>query len=169
MPFYNHIHCPSGVLDNEQWMMLYPAKKKNDAKCDTFDFGLLLLLLKSICHLSPPYPNGWSEMPLTTDKALSADLARLTSITSKIYNLVSIGICEKLEKETNIWFASSCHKTILHYWLLDDQPCVSMGLIVSNIRHRFFLLGCSSLWFDVSWCVRILKWVMYCIYGSKLR
>ena len=74
----------------EYWELLYPTKRKTRAKSDQFGCTLLLILLKSICHLSPPYPNGWHDLPLSTDKALSADLARLTWHTSHIATLVSI-------------------------------------------------------------------------------
>ena len=74
----------------DYWELLYPTKRKTRAKSDQFGCTLLLILLKSICHLSPPYPNGWHDLPLYTDKALSADLARLTWHTNHIAALVSM-------------------------------------------------------------------------------
>ena len=44
---------------------------------ENIDITLMFILLKSVCHLCPPYPNGWTEPPLYSDKSISADVARL--------------------------------------------------------------------------------------------
>lgn len=37
-----------------------------------------MLLLQNICHMSPPYPNGWRGVPLPGDISISADIARIS-------------------------------------------------------------------------------------------
>ncbi len=75
-----------GILDQRQWDVLYPERKGKTTSED-YDVVLLLILLKNICHLSPPYPNGWSEAPVSGDKSIPADLARIqwlrTSLATK--------------------------------------------------------------------------------------
>lgn len=65
-----------GVLDEKQWKLLYPTKKKH-TNSQQYDSRTLVTLLQTICHLCPPYPNGWSAAPLSADSSLSADIVRL--------------------------------------------------------------------------------------------
>ena len=76
-----------GAISDDNWQLLYP-KKKSTVSADTFGSSLLLVLLRCICHLSPPYPNGWTELPLHKDKGLSADLARFTWYRQYVMSLV---------------------------------------------------------------------------------
>ncbi|XP_076434990.1 uncharacterized protein LOC143274892 [Babylonia areolata] len=67
------------ILSDKQWRTLYPTKKQDLANLssETFDARVLAVLLQFICHLSPPYPHGWSTLPLAQDSSLSADVVRI--------------------------------------------------------------------------------------------
>ena len=65
-----------GIIDDKQWKLLYPLKKKVPTS-QKFDSRILVTLLETICHLCPPYPNGWSREPFGNDNSLSADIVRL--------------------------------------------------------------------------------------------
>ena len=58
---------------------MYPTKKQEMAALSSgcFEARLLAVLLQFTCHLSPPYPHGWSALPLPQDLSLSADVVRL--------------------------------------------------------------------------------------------
>ncbi|KAH3883240.1 hypothetical protein DPMN_007194 [Dreissena polymorpha] len=64
------------VLTERQWKLLYPIKKKHSTS-QAYDSRTLIILLETICHLCPPYPNGWAREPLPNDGSLSADIVRL--------------------------------------------------------------------------------------------
>ncbi|XP_053376058.1 uncharacterized protein LOC123534023 isoform X3 [Mercenaria mercenaria] len=64
------------VLTEKQWQLLYPVKKKHQSS-QKYDSRTLIILLETICHLCPPYPNGWGKEPLPKDGSLSADIVRL--------------------------------------------------------------------------------------------
>ena len=51
-----------GIIDDLMWYKLYPkaSKTPTPVRSTDFDLSLLLILLKSVCHLAPPYPNGLS-------------------------------------------------------------------------------------------------------------
>ncbi|KAK7087286.1 uncharacterized protein [Littorina saxatilis] len=67
------------ILTEKQWRTLYPTKRKEIAALSSqaFDARVLSVLLQFVCHLSPPYPHGWSALPLPQDVSLSADVVRL--------------------------------------------------------------------------------------------
>ena len=65
----------TGVLKNDDWIIIYP--KTQPSSSQYFEFALVVTLLKTICHLSQPYPNGWDELPLDVDTSTSADVVRL--------------------------------------------------------------------------------------------
>lgn len=59
------------ILDNAAWEMLYPKNGLTLVRSDDFDLSLLLILLRTICHLAAPYPNGqWSLVILTPYSSL---------------------------------------------------------------------------------------------------
>lgn len=64
------------VLNDKHWELLFPTKKPKTSS-ETYDAILLTLLLKYVCHLPAPYPNGWSGIPATNDKSMAADVIRL--------------------------------------------------------------------------------------------
>ncbi|KAL4223642.1 Nlrc4p [Mactra antiquata] len=64
------------ILNDKQWQLLYPVKKKHTSS-QKYDSRTLIILLETICHLCPPYPHGWGKDPLPTDGSLSADIVRL--------------------------------------------------------------------------------------------
>jgi hypothetical protein len=63
--------------------MLYPLNKKHTSS-QQYDSRTLCILLQSICHLCPPYPNGWGVTPLSTDSSLSADIVRLQLLHERV-------------------------------------------------------------------------------------
>ncbi|XP_012937299.1 uncharacterized protein LOC101849611 [Aplysia californica] len=69
------------ILTDKQWRQLYPPKKKKKTRkvvCSRdFDTKVLVVLLQTVCHLTPPYPHGWHAEPLPADSSLSADVVRL--------------------------------------------------------------------------------------------
>lgn len=87
-----------GVLDEKQWKLLYPTKKKH-TNSQQYDSRTLVTLLQTICHLCPPYPNGWSAAPLSADSSLSADIVRLQLLFQHVAEMKTISI----EEYTSIW------------------------------------------------------------------
>merc|ERR1719239_2058662 len=70
------------IFSDSQWDKLYPAlkDKQRRPRCVTsrdFDTKVLVVLLQTVCNLTPPYPNGWQTQPLDTDHSLAADIVRL--------------------------------------------------------------------------------------------
>ena len=65
------------IITGKQWETLYPKHRRNISSTN-YDAPLLVLLLQNICHMSPPYPNGWRGVPLPTDTSISADIARIS-------------------------------------------------------------------------------------------
>ena len=74
------------VLTQVEWKMLYPVKKKHVTSTQ-YNSHTFIILLETICHLSPPYPNGWAVQPLPTDRSLSADIVRLRLLFQEIAGL----------------------------------------------------------------------------------
>ena len=64
-----------GVLTSVQWSKLYPATP-TEVSSASFDIPLLIVLLRTICNLSPP-PAGWDTPPLTADTSRESDIARI--------------------------------------------------------------------------------------------
>ena len=64
-----------GVLTSVQWSKLYPATP-TEVSSASFDIPLLIVLLRTICNLSPP-PAGWDIPPLTADTSRESDIARI--------------------------------------------------------------------------------------------
>ena len=65
------------VISAKQWETLYPKHRRLISSLN-YDAPLLAILLQSICHISPPYPNGWRGVPLSMDTSISADIARVS-------------------------------------------------------------------------------------------
>ena len=64
-----------GVLTSVHWSKLYPATP-TEVSSASFDIPLLIVLLRTICNLSPP-PAGWDIPPLTADTSRESDIARI--------------------------------------------------------------------------------------------
>ena len=64
-----------GVLNSLQWSKLYPSSSPEVISA-SFDIPLLIVLLRTICNLSPP-PAGWDTPPLTADASRESDIARV--------------------------------------------------------------------------------------------
>ena len=64
-----------GVLTSVHWSRLYPATP-TEVSSASFDIPLLIVLLRTICNLSPP-PAGWDIPPLTADTSRESDIARI--------------------------------------------------------------------------------------------
>ncbi|CAH1778043.1 unnamed protein product [Owenia fusiformis] len=78
-----------GVITQSQWLALYPRHKEL-ATSETYDATLLLTLLTHVCHLSPPYPNGWRKMPKATDHSLSAHIAHFQCIQAYLGSVTHV-------------------------------------------------------------------------------
>ena len=64
-----------GILNSFQWSKLYPSTP-SELSSASFDISLLMVLLRTICDLSPP-PAGWDAPPLPDDISRESDIARL--------------------------------------------------------------------------------------------
>ncbi len=71
------------VLNPSQWGKLYPVVKSSVSSRD-FDTTLLVLLLRNICSLVPP-ATGWDSLPVVTDVAPEADIARIKFHRNTVY------------------------------------------------------------------------------------
>ena len=72
-----------GILNSVQWSKLYPTTP-SEVSSAGFDIPLLMVLLRTICDLSPP-PAGWDAPPLPDDISRESDIARL----KYFFNVVS--------------------------------------------------------------------------------
>ena len=64
-----------GILNCFQWSKLYPTSP-SEVSSAGFDIPMLMVLLRTICDLSPP-PAGWDAPPLPEDISRESDIARL--------------------------------------------------------------------------------------------
>ncbi|XP_068725711.1 uncharacterized protein [Montipora capricornis] len=64
-----------GILNPEQWSKLYPVKSSSVSSTG-FDNSLLIVLLRTICNLSPP-STGWDLLPHSLDTSCESDIVRL--------------------------------------------------------------------------------------------
>lgn len=71
------------IIKSDQWMKLFPPAPSS-ASSEDFDITLLMILLRNICSLSPPV-TGWDSLPLTTDKSVEADIARVKYYRNTIF------------------------------------------------------------------------------------
>ena len=54
---------------------MYPSSS-SEVTSASFDISLLIVLLRTICNLSPP-PTGWDTPPLTADTSRESDIVRV--------------------------------------------------------------------------------------------
>ena len=64
-----------GILSSIHWSKLYPSTA-SEVSSAGFDIPLLMVLLRTICDLSPPTA-GWDAPPLPEDTSLESDIARV--------------------------------------------------------------------------------------------
>ncbi|XP_068723040.1 protein NLRC3-like isoform X2 [Montipora capricornis] len=64
-----------GILNPVQWSKLYPVKSSSVSSTG-FDNSLLIVLLRTICNLSPP-ATGWDLLPHSLDTSCESDIVRL--------------------------------------------------------------------------------------------
>ena len=64
-----------GILNSFRWSKLYPSTP-SEVSSAGFDIPLLMVLLRTICDLSPP-PAGWDAPPLPEDLSPESDIGRL--------------------------------------------------------------------------------------------
>ncbi|XP_064637323.1 uncharacterized protein LOC135493721 isoform X2 [Lineus longissimus] len=84
-----------GIFEEYQWKKLYPKNKKRIAS-EHYDLMLLSILLRQICHLSPPYPNGWLLMPEEHDCSISANIARVHALRKELLSKTEMSDDEAL-------------------------------------------------------------------------
>lgn len=76
------------ILSPAQWEMLYPVIPSLVSSAN-FDPTLLMVLLRSICHLRSPV-NGWDNFPPSTDKNIEDDIARIRFYRSALAHQASL-------------------------------------------------------------------------------
>ncbi|XP_068685449.1 uncharacterized protein [Montipora foliosa] len=64
-----------GILNAVQWRQLYPVEPSSVSSTN-FDPSLLIVLLRTICNLSPP-SSGWNVPPHSSDTSYESDIVRL--------------------------------------------------------------------------------------------
>ncbi|XP_068735726.1 protein NLRC3-like isoform X2 [Montipora capricornis] len=64
-----------GILNPVQWSQLYPANSSSVSSTG-FDASVLIVLLRTICNLSPP-SSGWDLLPHSLDASCESDIVRL--------------------------------------------------------------------------------------------
>ena len=83
------------ILNPSQWSKLYPAINSS-VSSETFDITLLIVLLRSICGLTPP-ATGWDALPSPEDLSCEADITRIRFYRNTVCahaNRASIGETE---------------------------------------------------------------------------
>jgi len=73
-----------GILNTMQWSKLYPAVPSSVSSAG-FDPALLMILLRTICNLSPP-PAGWDVPPRSVDITCECDIARVKYFVNAVSN-----------------------------------------------------------------------------------
>ncbi|XP_068731769.1 uncharacterized protein [Montipora capricornis] len=66
-----------GILNAVQWSQLYPVEPSSVSSTDfERDPSFLIVLLRTICNLSPP-SSGWARPPRSSDTSCESDIVRL--------------------------------------------------------------------------------------------
>ena len=79
-----------GILNASQWDTLYPTVHPTSVSSANFDITLLVLLLRNICHLSPPTSTGsWDKLPPVSDGTMEANIVRVKYYRNMIYGHVT--------------------------------------------------------------------------------
>ena len=72
-----------GILSSIQWSKLYPTTP-SEVSSSSFDIPLLMVLLRTICDLSPPLA-GWDTPPLKEDTSCESDIVRLKYFMNAVF------------------------------------------------------------------------------------
>ena len=89
-----------GVITKPQWEYLYPSNSILRPSSTNFDAPILQLLLRTVCHLSPPYPNGWDGIPLQADLGIAADLTRFDYFRKMLLSTSSL-----TDREMDVYYS----------------------------------------------------------------
>lgn len=82
--FLESLHTGNhGILDREQWRMLYPSMPCT-VSSQNFDITLLMVLLRKVSGLTPP-ATGWNSPPPETDMSTEADIIRVKVWGNEVY------------------------------------------------------------------------------------
>ena len=71
------------IINATQWGKLFPAVPTSVSSRD-FDITLLMILLRTICGLTPPL-TGWDAQPAVTDVSREADIARIKYFRNSVF------------------------------------------------------------------------------------
>jgi len=99
------------ILNPTQWGKLYPAIPSSVSSA-TFDFSLLMVLLKSICGLTPPI-TGWYSLPSAADTSTEANIVRVKYYRNTVYGHASQASVDNI--------------TFNHQWEDISQALVALG------------------------------------------
>ena len=73
------------ILNPSQWGKLYPTIPSSVSSAN-FDITLLILLLRNICHLSPPVSTGnWDALPPGSDNSTEGNIARIKYYRNNVF------------------------------------------------------------------------------------
>ena len=75
------------ILNPTQWGKLYPTIPTS-VSSPSFDITLLMVLLRNICHLTPPV-TGWDKLPSAADTSTEANIARVKFYRNTVYGHAS--------------------------------------------------------------------------------
>jgi len=93
------------ILNSKQWGQLYPDGASSVSSKD-FDPTLLMLLLRTVCELTPPTA-GWDAPPHAVDTSREADIARVRYFMntlldhadkSRVSDAVFVNCCENIRE-----------------------------------------------------------------------
>ena len=91
------------ILNPTQWNSLYPTINPTSVSSANFDITLLVLLLRNICHLSPPTSTGsWDKLPPVSDGTMEANIARVKYHRNEFYGHVTKASVDDVTFET-LW------------------------------------------------------------------
>ena len=76
------------ILNASQLGELYPTIPTSVSSA-SFDITLLMVLLRNICHLTPPLVSGWDKRPSAADTSTEANIARVKFYRNTVYGHVS--------------------------------------------------------------------------------
>ena len=71
------------ILNPTQWGELYPTIPSSVSSV-SFDITLLMVLLRNICHLTPPV-TGWDKLPSAADTSTEANISRVKYYRNTVY------------------------------------------------------------------------------------
>ena len=72
------------ILTSKHWGQLYP-KLASSVSSQEFDSTLLMVLLRTVCELTPPTA-GWDAHPLPADTSREAEIARVRCFMNTVFS-----------------------------------------------------------------------------------